>query len=189
MPSPLGHTFSVSASQELTKSNVWDVVTVNHILVMSQEEFEEFQELLLPPPIDPNEDTAEKEESNSPSVQRPVLQVVDGKIIVQSSSLLSTAPAVQREVGTASAKATATASQWLKKDVLLLYLGLRLFGENFDVLSSFIDRYPDTTTFSRKQVLNKYKAEMKLKQNFIDYAVTNPLIPPPHIQKEFDLEL
>merc|ERR1712137_762286 len=188
MPSSLRHKLSVDASQELSENNIWDVVTINHILVMSQEDFEEVQDLILPSPNDLPDTTDKEEAPCSSPAQRPVLHVVDGKIIVQSTSLLSITPTTEKEVGTAPVKTRVNARRWLNKEVLLFYLGLRLFGEKFDLLSSFIAFYPGASHFSRKQVLNKYKTEMKVKDEFIEYAITNPLTPPPYLLKQFDLE-
>ena len=156
--------------ESLGAPELWDAVTVTHILYMTQAEFESFSHLFVPQENDDDE-LAQPAEAIHPTT---VVKFVDGVIVVEETFVNQSQPSFKEATAVRPGKST-NSSSWTKKDVALFYLGLRIFGEDFGRISSLVG------TYDRRQVRNKYKKESKRNEAFVIYACKNSLSPTPSL--------
>ena len=156
--------------ETLGESELWDALTITHILTMTQSEFERFAHLFMPLPLEKLDKSAEHGSAEGASRPSTIVKVVNGVLVVDGT-VINQPLLCREEVTTVRSCKLKDSRSWSKRDVALFYLGLRIFGEDFGRISSFVGPY------NRKQVRNKYKKEFERNRPFVIFACDSPLSP------------
>ena len=143
-----------------TAVNSFTDLTIGQILQMSEEEFRSIKHLVIT--SSQNSSPEESKKTHHPTVSFNS----EGKIVFNSNSLVINAPTND----VTKKQKVAPQTIWGKKQTFLFYLGIRLFGLNFNDISIFVGN-----NVTRRHACNKYKLELNRNREYVNFAEKNPL--------------